>query len=240
MRLCHHYYCYFFIIIFIINSIIIIYFGSSATRYHRRHHHDRLAMEFFATPRCPDAPDVPGGSSAALPPPAPPLTLRTSDDHAWPLVPGVYGPLGPIPHDMSLAPLADAAGPQDHVLLVLNDARAPILAKEGWPRRGRQGSTTPSSSCHEGEELAKDVVAKLKRHPLCQNAWFDSSRGSFKILRTDQKYFEVGIPDVQKLHSSIPVIQTYAKALGFLNAETNQETNAKACEAPRDEETKQE
>ena len=222
MRLCHHYYCYFFIIIFIINSIIIIiYFGSSATRYHRRHHHDRLAMEFFATPpphastrwralRCPDAP---GGSSAALPPPAPPLTLRTSDDHAWPLVPGVYGPLGPIPHDMSLAPLAD------------DDAR---------------GSRTPSSSCHEGDELAKDVVAKLKRHPLCQNAWFDSSRGSFKILRTDQKYFEVGIPDVQKLHSSIPVIQTYAKALGFLNAETNQETNAKACEAPRDEETKQE
>ena len=246
-----HYYCYFFIIICIINSIIIIiiiYFCSSATRYHRRHHHDRLAMEFFATPpphastrwralRCPDAP---GGSSAALPPPAPPLTLRTSDDHAWPLVPGVYGPLGPIPHDMSLAPLADAAGPQDHVLLALNDARAPILAKEGWPRRGRQGSTTPSSSCHEGEELAKDVVAKLKRHPLCQNAWFDSSRGSFKILRTDQKYFEFGIPDVQKLHSSIPVIQTYAKARGFLNAETNQETNAKACEAPRDEETKQE
>ena len=208
MRLCHHYYCYFFIIIFIINSIIIIYFGSSATRYHRRHHHDRLAMEFFATPpphastrwralRCPDAP---GGSSAALPPPAPPLTLRTSDDHAWPLVPGVYGPLEPIPHDMSLAPLAD------------DDAR---------------GSTTPSSSCHEGNELAKDVVAKLKRHPLCQNAWFDSSRGSFKILRTDQKYFEVGIPDVQKLHSSIPVIE---HAFGFLNAETNQ----------RDEETKQE
>ena len=83
-------------------------------------------------------------------------------------------------------------------------------------------------------------MAKLKRHPLCQNAWFDWSRGSFKILRTDQKYFEFGIPDVQKLHSSIPVIQTYAKALGFLNAETNQETNAKACEAPRDEETKQE
>ena len=207
MRLCHHYYCYFFIIIFIINSIIIIiiiiiiiYFGSSATRYHRRHHHDRLAMEFFATPRCPDAPDVPGGSSAALHPPAPPLTLRTSDDHAWPLVPGVYGPLEPIPDDESLAPLAD------------DDAR---------------GSTTPSSSCHEGDELAKDVVAKLKRHPLCQNAWFDSSRGSFKILRTDQKYFEVGIPDVQKLHSSIPVIE---HAFGFLNAETNQ----------RDEETKQE
>ena len=36
------------------------------------------------------------------------------------------------------------------------------------------------------------------------------------------------------------VIQTYAKAIGFLNAETKQETNAKACEAPRDEETKQE
>jgi hypothetical protein len=101
---------------------------------------------------------------------------------------------------MSLAPLAD------------DDAR---------------GSTTPSSSCHEGDELAKDVVAKLKRHPLCQNAWFDWSRGSFKILRTDQKYFEVGIPDVQKLHSSIPVIE---HAFGFLNAETNQ----------RDEETKQE
>ena len=128
---------------------------------------------------------------------------------------------------MSLAHLADAAGPQDHVLLVLNDARAPILAKEGWPRRGRQGSTTPSSSCHEGEELAKDVVAKLKMHPLCQNAWLLPSRGSFKILRTDKKYFEVGIPDVQKLHSSIPVIE---HAFGFLNAETNQ----------RDEETKQE
>ena len=237
MRLCHHYYPYFFIIMFIINSIIIIiiYFGSSATRYHRRHHHDRLAMEFFATPRCPDAPDVPGGSSAALHPPAPPLTLRTSDDHAWPLVPGVYGPLGPIPHDMSLAPLADAAGPQDHVLLVLNDARAPILAKEGWPRRGRQGSTTPSSSRHEGEELAKDVAAKLRKHPLCQNAWFLPSRGSFKILRTDKKYFEVGIPDVQKLQKKdkvdtgdlawqpfeTTVIQTYAKALGVLNAETN-------------------
>ena len=106
----------------------------------------------------------------------------------------MYGPLEPIPHDMSLAPLAD------------DDAR---------------GSTTPSSSCHEGDELAKDVVAKLKRHPLCQNAWFDSSRGSFKILRTDQKTFEVGI------HSSIPVIE---HAFGFLNAETNQ----------RDEETKQE
>ena len=137
-----------------------------------------------------------------------PLTLRTSDDHAWPLVPGVHGPLEPIPHDMSLAPLAD------------DDAR---------------GSTTPSSSCHEGDELAKDVVAKLKRHPLCQNAWFLPSRGSFKILRTDKKYFEVGIPDVQKLQKKAKVdtgdlawqpfettvIQTYAKALGVLNAETN-------------------
>ena len=124
----------------------------------------------------------------------------------------LHPPAPPLTLRMSLALLAD------------DDAR---------------GSTTPSSSCHEGDELAKDVVAKLKRHPLCQNAWFDWSRGSFKILRTDQKYFEFGIPDVQKLHSSIPVIQTYAKALEFLNAETNQETNAKACEAPRDEETKQ-
>ena len=141
MRLCHHYYCYFFIIIFIINSIIIIYFGSSATRYHRRHRHDRLAMEFFATPpphastrwralRCPDAP---GGSSAALPPPAPPLTLRTSDDHAWPLVPGVYGPLGPIPNDMSLAPLAGPCAPRSQRCKG-TDPRQGGVAKEGSPR----------------------------------------------------------------------------------------------------------
>ena len=135
---------------------------------------------------------------------------------------------------------------RDKVVLVLNDARAPILAfdanepnfaalewfvkelasdiqemESGATRHPPSSDTTPSSSCHEGEELAKDVVAKLKRHPLCQNAWFDSSRGSFKILRTDQKTFEVGI------HSSIPVIE---HAFGFLNAETNQ----------RDEETKQE
>ena len=89
---------------------------------------------------------------------------------------------------------------------------------------------------------------------MCQNAEFLPSRGSFKILRTDKKYFEVGIPDMQKLQKKAKedsgdlawqpfeqtVIQTYAKALGILNAETNQETNAKACEAPRDEETKQE
>ena len=104
------------------------------------------------------------------------------------------------------------------------------------------------------KEIAKDVVAKLRKHPLCQRDWFLSSRGSFKILLTDKKYFEVGIPDMQKLQKKAKedsgdlawqpfeqtVIQTYAKALGFLNAETNQETNAKACEAPRDEETKQE
>ena len=95
------------------------------------------------------------------------------------------------------------------------------------------GSTTPS--CHEGEEIAKDVVAKLRKHPLCQRAWFLSSRGSFKILRTDKKYFEVGIPDAHNFQKKAKVdtgdlawqpfettvIQTYAKALGVLNAETN-------------------
>ena len=149
---------------------------------------------------------------------------------------------------------------RDKVVLVLNDARAPILAfdanepnfaalewfvkelasdiqemESGATRHPPSSDTTPSSSCHEGEELAKDVVAKLKRHPLCQNAWFLPSRGSFKILRTDKKYFEVGIPDVQKLQKKAKVdsgdlawqpfettvIQTYAKALGVLNAETN-------------------
>ena len=149
---------------------------------------------------------------------------------------------------------------RDKVVLVLNDARAPILAfdanepnfaalewfvkelafdikemESGATRHLPSSDTTPSSSCHEGEELAKDVVAKLKRHPLCQNAWFLPSRGSFKILRTDKKYFEVGIPDVQKLQKKAKVdtgdlawqpfettvIQTYAKALGVLNAETN-------------------
>ena len=149
---------------------------------------------------------------------------------------------------------------RDTVVLVLNDARAPILAfdanepnfaalewfvkelasdiqemESGATRHPPSSDTTPSSSCHEGEELAKDVVAKLRKHPLCQNAWFLPSRGSFKILRTDKKYFEVGIPDVQKLQKKAKVdsgdlawqpfettvIQTYAKALGVLNAETN-------------------
>ena len=176
---------------------------------------------------------------------------------------------------------------RDKVVFVLNDARAPILAfdanepnfaalewfvkelasdiqemESGATRHPPSSDTTPSSSCHEGEELAKDVVAKLKRHPLCQNAWFLPSRGSFKILRTDKKYFEVGIPDVQKLQKKVKVdtgdlawqpfettvIQTYAKALGVLNAETNMalepflggvlnaETN-KALETKKPEET---
>ena len=160
---------------------------------------------------------------------------------------------------------------RDKVVLVLNDARAPILAfdanepnfaalewfvkelasdiqemESGATRHPPSSDTTPSSSCHDGEELAKDVVAKLKRHPLCQNAWFLPSRGSFKILRTDKKYFEVGIPDVQKLQKKAKVdsgdlawqpfettvIQTYAKALGVLNAETNN-----ALETKKPEET---
>ena len=162
---------------------------------------------------------------------------------------------------------------RDHVLLVLNDARAPILAfdanephfaaiewfvnelasdiQEMEAAVGSSGTnttavnsssdTTPSSSCHEGEDLAKDVVAKLKKHPLCQNAWFLPSRGSFKILRTDKKYFEVGIPDMPKLQKKAKVdsgdlawqpfettvIQTYAKALGVLNAETSKALETK-------------
>ena len=120
---------------------------------------------------------------------------------------------------------------REEVVLVLNDARAPILAYDAnepnfaaleWFVKdlasdiqemeaavGSSGAnttafnsssdTTPPSSCHEGEDLAKDVVAKLRKHPLCQNAWFLPSRGSFKIPRTDKKYFEVGIPDMQKL-----------------------------------------
>ena len=89
-------------------------------------------------------------------------------------------------------------------------------------------------------------MAKLKKHPLCQNAWFLPSRGSFKILRADKKYFEVGIPDMQKLQKKAKVdsgdlawqpfettvIQTYAKALWVLNAETN-----KALETKKPEET---
>ena len=175
---------------------------------------------------------------------------------------------------------------RDHVLLVVNDARAPIFAfdanepnfaalewfvnelasdiQEMEAAVGSSGAkttavnsssnTTPSSSCHEGEEIAKDVVAKLRKHPLSQRAWFLSSRGSFKTRRTDKKRFEVGIPDMHKLQKKAKedsgdlawqtfeqtVIQTYVKALRFLNAETKQETNARAFGAPREEETKQE
>ena len=169
---------------------------------------------------------------------------------------------------------------RDHVLLVLNDARAPILAFDAnepnfaaleWfvnelasdiqeMESGAGATTTAVSSssskipsCHEGEEIAKDVVSKLKKHPLCKSAWFLYSRGSFKIPRTDKKYFEVGIPDLQELQKKAKedsgdlawqpckqkVIQTYAKALGFLNGAATAEDAAKSFEAPRDEETKQ-
>ena len=37
---------------------------------------------------------------------------------------------------------------------------------------------------------------------MCQRAWFLTSRGSFKILRTDKKRFEVGIPDIRNLQKN--------------------------------------
>ena len=97
-------------------------------------------------------------------------------------------------------------------------------------------------------------MSKLKKHPLCKSAWFLSSRGSLKILGTDKEHFEVGIPDMQKLQKRAiedsgdlawqpfeqTVIQTYAKAHGFLNGEATAEDAAKSFEAPRGEETKQE
>ena len=91
---------------------------------------------------------------------------------------------------------------RDKVVFVLNDARAPILAFDAnepnfaaleWfvnelasdIQEMEAGATTTAvsfssskrPSCHEAEEIAKDVVSKLKKHPLCKSAWFLSSRG---------------------------------------------------------------
>ena len=160
---------------------------------------------------------------------------------------------------------------RDHVLLVLNDARAPILAFDAiepnfasleWfvnelasdikcmdAAVGSSGTITTaknsSSDTTEEDDLAKDVVAKLKRHPFCLNAWYLPSRGSFKIQRTDKNYFEVGIPDVKKLQKNArmeigdlawqpfetTIIQTYTKSLEVL--ETNNALETKKPEETR-------
>ena len=117
---------------------------------------------------------------------------------------------------------------RDHVFLVLNDTRAPVLAFDAeepnfasleWfvnelasdikcmdAAVGSSGTITTaknsSSDTTEEDDLAKDAVAKLKQHPFCLNAWYLPSRGSFKIQRTDKNYFEVGIPDVKKLQKN--------------------------------------
>ena len=154
-----------------------------------------------------------------------------------------------------------------------NDTRAPVLAFDAeepnfasleWfvnelasdikcmdAAVGSSGTITTaknsSSDTTEEDDLAKDAVAKLKRHPSCLNAWYLPSRGSFKIQRTDKNYFEVGIPDVKKLQKNArmeigdlawqpfetTVIQTYAKSLGVLNAETNNALETKKPEETR-------
>ena len=116
---------------------------------------------------------------------------------------------------------------RDHVFLVLNDTRAPVLAFDAeepnmaslewfvnelasdikymdttWRPSSGSLEKNSSSDTIEEEILAKDAVAKLKRHPFCLNAWYLPSRGSFKIQRTDKNYFEVGIPDVKKLQKN--------------------------------------
>ena len=151
---------------------------------------------------------------------------------------------------------------RDHVFLVLNDTRAPVLAFDAeepnmasleWfvnelasdikymdAAVGSSGTITTaknsSSDTTEEDDLAKDVVAKLKKHPFCLNAWYLPSRGSFKIQRTDKNYFEVGIPDIRNLQKNArmeigdalevldtnnaletTIIQTYTKSLEVLD-----------------------
>ena len=116
---------------------------------------------------------------------------------------------------------------RDHVFLVLNDTRAPVLAFDAeepnmaslewfvnelasdikymdttWRPSSGSLEKNSSSDTIEEEILAKDAVAKLKRHPFCLNAWYLPSRGSFKIQRTDKNYFEVGIPDIRNLQKN--------------------------------------
>ena len=159
---------------------------------------------------------------------------------------------------------------RDHVFLVLNDTRAPVLAFDAeepnmaslewfvnelasdikymdttWRPSSGSLEKNSSSDTIEEEILAKDAVAKLKRHPFCLNAWYLPSRGSFKIQRTDKNYFEVGIPDVKKLQKNArmeigdlawqpfetTIIQTYTKSLEVL--ETNNALETKKPEETR-------